>query len=105
MCIRDRHTEDACRHAGAFGENRQRQPGAVSYTHLDVYKRQGIDIPTQKHDETIRIHIATFDAVPLKNIDDNARYNLANCEFAQDLFNASQPHYRGSIYSLSLIHI
>lgn len=61
--------------------------------------RTGIDIPTQKHDETIRIHIATFDAVPLKNIDDNARYNLANCEFAQDLFNASQPHYRGSIYS------
>jgi hypothetical protein len=61
--------------------------------------RTGIDIPTQKHDETLRIHIATFDAVPLKSIDDNAKYNLANCEFAQDLLNANQPHYRGSIYS------
>lgn len=28
--------------------------------------RTGIDIPTQKHDETLRIHIATFDALPLK---------------------------------------
>lgn len=61
--------------------------------------RTGIHIPTQKHDETLRIHIATFDAVPLKNTDDNAKYNLANCEFAQELFNASQPHHRGSIYS------
>ena len=61
--------------------------------------RTGIDIPTPKHDETLRIHIATFDALPLKNSEDNAKYNLANCEFAQDLFNASQPHYRGSIYS------
>lgn len=61
--------------------------------------RTGIDIPTQKNDETLRIHIGTFDALPLKNIEDNAKYNLANCEFAQELFNANQPHYRGSIYS------
>ena len=61
--------------------------------------RTGIDMPAQKHDETLRVHIATFDALPLKNIEDNAKYNLANCEFSQDLFNASQPHYRGSIYS------
>lgn len=61
--------------------------------------RTGIDIPTQKHDESLRIHIATFDALPLKNIEDNAKYNLANCEFAQELFATNQPHYRGSTYS------
>lgn len=62
--------------------------------------RTGIDMTTQKYDESLRIHIATFDALPLKNIEDNAKYNLANCEFAQELFAASQPHYRGSIYSI-----
>ena len=61
--------------------------------------RTGIDIPTQKHDENLRIHIATFDALPLKSIEDNAKYNLANCEFAQEMFAANQPHHRGSIYS------
>lgn len=61
--------------------------------------RTGIDMPTQKHDENLRIHIATFDALPLKNVEDNAKYNLANCEFAQELFVANQPHYRGSIFS------
>ncbi|MFZ4535934.1 hypothetical protein [Propionivibrio sp.] len=61
--------------------------------------RTGIDMPTQKHDETLRIGIATFDLLPLKSVEDNAKYNLANCEFAQELFSASQPHYRGSIYS------
>lgn len=63
--------------------------------------RTGIDIPTQKHDENLRIHIATFDALPLKIIEDNAKYNLANCEFAQEMFAANQPHYLGSIYSTS----
>lgn len=61
--------------------------------------RTGIDMPTKKHDDTLRIGIATFDLVPLKSVEDNAKYNLANCEFAQELFNASQPHYRGSIFS------
>ena len=61
--------------------------------------RTGIDIPTQKHEESLRIHIATFDALLLKSIEDNAKYNLANCEFSQELFAANQPHYRGSIYS------
>lgn len=56
--------------------------------------RTGIDIPTQKHDETLRVHIATFDATPLKNVEDNAKYNLANCEFAQETFTSSQPHFR-----------
>lgn len=61
--------------------------------------RTGIDISTQKHDESLRIHVATFDATPLKSVEDNVKYNLANCEFAQDMFTANQPHYRGSIYS------
>jgi len=50
--------------------------------------RTGIDIPTQSHDETLRIHVATFDA------DQDAKYNLANCEFAKDLFTSNQPHFR-----------
>jgi hypothetical protein len=54
--------------------------------------RTGIDLSEKAHDETLRIHVATFDA------DQDAKYNLANCEFAQQLFNANQPHYRGSIY-------
>ena len=56
--------------------------------------RTGIDIPTQKHDESLRIHVATFDALPLKNVEDNAKYNLANCEFAQEMFTSNQPHFR-----------
>ena len=50
--------------------------------------RTGIDIPTQTHDGTLRIHVATFDA------DQDAKYNLANCEFANDLFTSNQPHFR-----------
>lgn len=56
--------------------------------------RTGIDVPTQKHDETLRIHVATFDALPLENVEDNAKYNLANCEFAQEMFTLNQPHFR-----------
>ena len=29
----------------------------------------GIDIPTQKHDESLRIQVATFDALPLKDVE------------------------------------
>ena len=50
--------------------------------------RTGIDIPSQTHDETLRIHVATFDAYQ------DAKYNLANCEFAQELFSSNQPHFR-----------
>ena len=50
--------------------------------------RTGIDIPTQAHDETLRIHVATFDA------DEDAKYNLANCEIAQKQFTSNQPHFR-----------
>lgn len=50
--------------------------------------RSGIDIPTQKHDETLRIHVATFDA------ESDAQYNRTNCEFARDLFTSNQPHFR-----------
>jgi hypothetical protein len=64
-----------------------------SNTEYTLY-RTGIDIPTQTHDETQRIHIATFNALPLENSEDNAKYNLANCEFAQELFTSSQPHFR-----------
>jgi len=56
--------------------------------------RTGIDLPTQKHDESLRIHVATFDALPLKRVEDNAKYNLANCEFAQDMFSSNQLHFR-----------
>jgi hypothetical protein len=58
--------------------------------------RTGMDIPTQTHDEALRIHVATFDALPLKGVDENMKYNRANCEFAQELFTAYQPHFRGS---------
>jgi len=58
--------------------------GVTAYT---LY-RTGIDIPTQTHDETLRIHVATFDA------QQDANYNLANCEFAQELFTSNQPHFR-----------
>lgn len=54
--------------------------------------RTGINVPTKTHDETLRIHVSTFDA------HQDANYNLANCEFARDLFNSNQPHYRGSIF-------
>lgn len=70
---------------GAFADG-------VEYT---LY-RTGIDMSIQNHDETLRVHIATFDAMPFKSIEDNAKYNRANCEFAQDLFTSDQPHYRGS---------
>lgn len=60
--------------------------------------RTGIDIPAQKHDELLRVHVSSFDATPLASVEDNAKYNLANCEFAQDLFSASQPHVRGTEY-------
>ena len=57
--------------------------------------RTGIDIPTQTHDETLRIHVATFDFKE-ENLDAKqvANYNLANCEFAQELFASSQLHFR-----------
>lgn len=54
--------------------------------------RSGVDLVANVHDEALRIHVATFDA------NQNSEYNLANCEFAQEFFNANQPHYRGSIY-------
>ena len=55
--------------------------------------RTGVDLISNAHDETLRIHIATFDA------NQDSTYNRANCEFAKEYFNANQPHYLGSIYS------
>lgn len=60
--------------------------------------RTGIDIPAQKHDESLRVHISSFDATRLVGVEDNAKYNLANCELAQELFSVNQPHVRGSEY-------
>jgi hypothetical protein len=57
-------------------------PNSSEYT---LY-RSGIDIPTQKNDESVGIHVATFDAHPFENVEDNAKHNLANCKFAQELF-------------------
>ena len=54
--------------------------------------RTGVDLRSNFHDETRRIYIATFS-------DNDFRYNLANCEFAQELFAKAQPHYAGSIYA------
>lgn len=65
--------------------------------------RTGLDLPSQTHDETLRIQVATFDARPLENNEDNIKYNLSNCEFAQELFNANQPHYRsGKIAAIKI---
>jgi hypothetical protein len=58
--------------------------------------RTGIDISAQKHDELLRVHVSSFDATALGGAADNAKYNLANCELAQELFSANQPHVRGS---------
>ena len=60
--------------------------------------RTGIDISAQKHDELLRVHVSSFDATALSGAADNAKYNLANCELAQELFSANQPHVRGSDY-------
>ena len=60
--------------------------------------RTGIDVPVLSHDNTLRIGIATFDIRPFKSVEDNAKYNLQNCEFAKELFSANQPHYRGSTF-------
>jgi hypothetical protein len=61
--------------------------------------RSGIDVAARKRDEALRIHIATFDAAPLKDVIDNDKYNRANCDFAQAFFNDNQPHFQGSSIS------
>ena len=48
--------------------------------------RSGMDVPMQTHDETLRIHVATVDALLLKGTDNKAKYNRANCEFAQTVY-------------------
>lgn len=68
---------------------------AAAESFMYALYRTGLDVPSQRHDESLRIHIATFDAQPLKDLDGNAKYNYANCEFARHLFDVAQPHYRG----------
>lgn len=68
--------------------------GMADSTEFTLY-RTGISFSAEKeHDESLRIHIATFDASGFKSIEDGAKYNLANCELAQQMFTSSQPHYR-----------
>jgi len=57
--------------------------------------RTSVDMRTREQDETRREHVATFDAnISGLTTSDIAKYNQANCEFSQELFNANQPHYR-----------
>ena len=67
--------------------------GGESGTECTLY-RTGLDVPTRTHDETLRIHVATFDAYEAA-LDEvaNANYNLANCDFAAGLFTSGQPHF------------
>lgn len=58
--------------------------------------RTGIDVLAKEHDETLRIHVATFDAKFSDDSEVNRKYNLGNCEFAKVLFETDQPHYKGS---------
>lgn len=55
--------------------------------------RSGLDFASNSPDISARIHIATFDANEGLSAEDKAKYNQANCDFAQELFNAKQPHY------------
>ena len=62
--------------------------------------RTDIDLLSKSENVTARIHVASFDAKhDALSAEDNTKYNLANCEFAKQLFSDGQPHYRGSIYS------
>lgn len=55
--------------------------------------RSGLDFASNSADISMRIHIATFDADEGLSGEDKTKYNQANCDFAQELFNAKQPHY------------
>lgn len=67
--------------------------------------RTGIEVPTRKHDEALRIHVASFDAKPLTSTEDNAKYNLANYEIAAELFLNGQPHYRDTLPGASRVKL
>lgn len=71
---------------------------AVAANEYTLY-RSGIDVAAHKRDETLRIHIATFDAVAHKDAIGNEQYNRENCDFTQAFFNDNQPHFRGSSIS------
>lgn len=65
-------------------------------TNYTLY-RSGIDLATNTADISMRIHIATFDAKDDRwSAEDQAKYNQANCDFAQELFTAKQPHVNGT---------
>ena len=68
---------------------------AIAASEYTLY-RSGIDVMVHRRDDSLRIHIATFDAVPFKDAVDNEKYNRANCDFAQGSFTDLQPHFQGS---------
>jgi hypothetical protein len=69
---------------------------AIAAAEYTLY-RSGIDVMANARDDSMRIHIGTFDATPFKDVIDNDKYNRANCDFAQAFFTDSQPHFQGSI--------
>lgn len=70
----------------------------VPTTEYTLY-RTGIDIPTHTQDESLRIHIATFNSnVETFDSNENDKYNRSNCDFSQELFENNQPPLRGSIW-------
>lgn len=61
--------------------------------------RSGIDFSSNSADISMRIHVATFDATEKSwSQEDQAKYNQANCDFAQELFTAKQPHINGTAF-------
>jgi len=71
--------------------------GCVADTGYTLY-RTNID-PVTRKEIPKRVYVATFD-VPRSEFDDQvlSNYNSVNCNFAEKLFNAEQPHFKGSIY-------
>lgn len=72
--------------------------GCATETRYTLY-RTNVDSAGEKEDSNQRVYVATFD-VPRSGTDDRAMssYNGVNCKFAEKLFNAGQPHFKGSSY-------
>lgn len=72
--------------------------GCVTETRYTLY-RTNVDTTAKKEDPIQRLYVATFD-VPRSGVEDQAliNYNNVNCKYAEKLFNAEQPHLKGSVY-------
>ena len=69
-----------------------------SGAHEDEYTlyRTGWDVAQNTADESLRVYLASFRATrEMAPAIEPAKYNQANCEFAQVLFSAQQPHGLG----------